>query len=53
MRHWMHASLASICTVLLTSALCFTQNNSENHPLAVTVCQLKNDPPLTTRNWLK
>jgi hypothetical protein len=45
MRHWMRASLASICSVLLASALCFTQNKSENYPLAVTVCQLKADPP--------
>src|SRR5438445_1297015 len=50
MRHWMRASLASICSVLLASALCFTQNNSENHPLAVSFDEVRDhligDPPL-------
>src|ERR1700722_12611777 len=50
MRHWMPASLASICSVLLASALCFTQNNSENHPLVVSFDEVRGhligDPPL-------
>jgi hypothetical protein len=50
MRHWMRASLASICSVLLASALCFTQNNSENHALTVSFDEVRDhligDPPL-------
>jgi ankyrin repeat protein len=50
MRHWMRASLASICSVLLACALCFTQNNSENHPLAVSFDEVRDhlmgEPPL-------
>jgi ankyrin repeat protein len=50
MRHGMRASLASICSVFLASALPFTQNNSENHPLAVSFDEvrdhLKGDRPL-------
>ena len=46
----MRASLASICSVLLASTLCFTQNNSENHPLAVSFDEVRDhligDPPL-------
>lgn len=50
MRHRMRVSLASTCYVLLACILGFTQDSSENHPLAVSFDEVRDhligDPPL-------
>jgi len=50
MRHRMRASLVSACSVFLATTLCFTQNSSENHPIALSFDEVRDhlsgDPPL-------